>query len=334
MMRRLRWGVLSTARIGTVKVIPAIQAGTRGTVAAIASRDLQKAQATARTLGIPQAYGSYEELLADPGIDAIYNPLPNDQHVPWTIRAAERGKHVLCEKPIALTAPEAASLIGVRDRTGARIQEAFMVRTHPQWIAAVDLVRAGRIGDVRAVSGVFSFFNEDPLNIRNQPGHGGGALYDIGCYLIHTARWVFGREPSRVTALVNRDPRFGVDRLTSMLLDFGDAHAAATCSTQQAPYQRVQILGTRGRVEVEIPFNAPLDAPCRVFVGDGSDPTGVRAETMTIPACNQYTVEADRFAECVLDEAPQPLPLEDSIRNLRVMDAIRESAASGQVVTV
>jgi len=327
----VRWGILGVARIATEKVIPAMQRGTYCEVAAIASRDLSKAEAAAARLGIAKAYGSYEALLADADVDAVYNPLPNHLHVPWSVRAAEAGKHVLCEKPIGLDAAEAEQLLAARDRTGVTIEEAFMVHTHPQWIGAIDLVRGGRIGPVRAVVGAFSFFNDDPKNIRNAPEFGGGALMDIGCYLVHASRWIVGREPDRVMALIDRDPRFGIDRRTSMMLDFGDdAHAIGTCSMQHVPYQRVQILGTTGRVEIEIPFNAPADRPCRVFIGDGSDPTGVRAETIEFEACNQYTIEADRFSCAVLHGTAAPLPLEDSVKNMRVIDALVRSAKSGE----
>lgn len=303
-------------------------------VLGLASRGLDRARAAAAALDIPRAYGSYDDMLADPEIDAVYNPLPNHLHVPWTIRAAEAGKHVLCEKPIAMTASEAETLIAVRDRTGVLIQEAFMVRTNPQWIRTIDLVRTGRIGTVRAVVGIFSFTNNDPQNIRNIADYGGGALMDIGCYLVHTARWIFGREPGRVLAVMKRDEVSDVDRLTSITLDFGNGHAIGTCSTQQTPYQRIQILGTAGRIEVEIPFNAPIDAPSRIFVGDGSDPTGVAAETLTFPVCDQYTIEAERLSDAILSRGEQPLSLEDSVRNMRVMDAVVEAARSGQAVAL
>jgi predicted dehydrogenase len=327
---RVRWGVLGAARIALTKVVPAMKRSGRVDVVAIASRDADRARQAADSLAIPQAYGSYEALLADPGVDAIYNPLPNHLHLEWTRRAAEAGKHVLCEKPIGLDAAEAVALVDVRDRTGVKIQEAFMVRTHPQWIAAVGQVQAGRIGEVRAVTGAFSFFNDDPRNIRNVRAFGGGALLDIGCYLVHTARWIYGREPARVAAAIERDPRSDVDRLTSILLDFGAGHAVGTCSTQLAPYQRVQILGTSGRIEVEIPFNAPADRPCRVFVGDGTDATGTSAEVLTFDTCDQYTREAELFSEAILDSTPQPLPLEDSVANMRVLDAIVRAGESGR----
>jgi predicted dehydrogenase len=326
--QRVRWGVMGAARIATVKAIPAMQAGEWTTVAAIASRDITRAREAAKAHDIAKAYSSYEELLADPEIDVIYNPLPNHLHVPWTIRAALAGKHVLCEKPIALNADEAASLIAVRDATGVLIQEAFMVRTHPQWQRATALVRDGRIGPVRAIVGVFSYYNDDPANIRNILEWGGGAVMDIGCYLIHTARLILEREPLRVAAAIDRDPS-GVDRLASMVLDFGDAQAIGTCGTQMVPWQRIQILGTRGRIEIEIPFNAPPDRPSRIFVDDGSDVSGGGVETIALPAVNQYTIQADLFSRAIREGGLAPYPLEDSVRNMRVIDAVFRSAASG-----
>ena len=335
MSRKIRWGVLGVARIATEKVIPATQRGRDCEVTAIASRDLAKARTAAERLGIPKAYGSYDALLADPDVDAVYNPLPNHLHVPWSIRAAEAGKHVLCEKPIALNAAEAEELVAARNRTGVKVQEAFMIRTHPQWTRAVDLVRSGRIGDVRSIAGVFSFLLTDPRNVRTVAEWGGGGLLDLGCYLVQGSRWMLGREPSRVVGAMEFDPQTKIDRLASLLLEFaparggGPVHAIGTCSMYQTPYQRVHVLGTAGRVEIEIPFNAPLGGPSRVFVGDGTDPTGVRAETLEIEPCDQYTIQAERFARAILDGIDVALPLEDSVRNMRVLDAIVRSARSG-----
>ena len=331
-MTKVRWGVLGVAKIATQKVIPAMQQSEWSEVVAIASRDGAKATAAASSLGIPRPYGSYEELLADPAIEAIYNPLPNHLHVPWTIRAAEAGKHVLCEKPIAMNAAEAMTLIAVRDRTGVHIQEAFMVRTHPQWIAARDLARSGRIGDVRAIIGFFSYFNEDTENIRNIVEYGGGALLDIGCYLINTARFVYGREPARVAGLVYRDPRIGVDTVTSLMLDFETGHAIGTCSTEIGYYQRVQILGSRGRIDIEIPFNAPPDRPCRIVVDDARDLYGTGVERMTFETCNQYTIQGDLFSQAVRGLRPLQQPLEDAVANMRVIDAVfADAEARGRV---
>ena len=328
MAEKIRWGVLGVADIAVKKVIPAMRQGQFCEIAAIASRDEARARVAAGALGIPTAYGSYEALLADPDIDAVYNPLPNHLHVTWTIAAAEAGKHVLCEKPIARTEAEARLLLDVRDRTGVVIEEAFMVRSHPQWLGVVELLRSGRIGPVRAIVGAFSYFNEDTANIRNIAEYGGGALLDIGCYLVNTARLVYGSEPTRVVGLVATDPETRTDILTSAMMEFEAGHAIFTCSTRMVPYQRVQIFGRSGRIEVEIPFNAPPDRPCRVLVDDGSDLSGGGIETIEFPIVDQYTVQGDLFARAVLDGTPPSVSLEDSLANMAVIDAIFSTARS------
>jgi predicted dehydrogenase len=329
-MSKIRWGVLGAARIAIGKVIPAMQRGQWSVVTGIAARDRARAEAAARELGIAKTYGSYEALLDDPEIDAVYIPLPNHLHVPWSVRAAERGKHVLCEKPIALTTAEARHLIEVRDRTGVRIQEAFMVRTHPQWRLAREIALSGRLGEVRSMSGYFSYYNDDASNIRNVSEFGGGALMDIGCYLINTARFIFGREPLRAMGLIDRDPVMGIDRTTSLMLDFGAAHAIGTCSTQLAPYQRIQILGTRGRLEVQIPFNAPPDRPCRLLVDSTGDLSGGGAETIDVETCDQYTIQGDLFSKALLEGTDVPVPLEDAVMNMACLEAVFRSAESGR----
>src|ERR1700722_19548602 len=328
--KKVKWGVLSTAAIGVNKVIPGMQLGEWTEIVAIASRDGKKAGAPARKPPIPKAYWSYEELLADPEIEAVYNPLPNHLHVPWSIKAAEAGKHVLCEKPISLTVSEATSLLQTRDRTGVKIEEAFMVRTHPQWCKAIDLVRTGQIGTLRSVAGYFSYFNRDPKNIRNIPEYGGGALMDIGCYLIYTSRLIFGEEPKRVLGIIERDPEMQTDIITSGILDFPSGQAIFTCSTQVAPYQRVQIIGTRGRIEVEIPFNAPPDKPCRIFKDEGSDLSGRSADILEFEVCDQYTIQGDLFSKAIREGAELAVPLEGSIRNMAVIDAVFRSAETSQ----
>ncbi|HUF47278.1 MAG TPA: Gfo/Idh/MocA family oxidoreductase [Vicinamibacterales bacterium] len=329
-MRKLRWGVLGVAKIAVETVIPAMQGGDWCEVTAIASRDAAKARLAAASLGIPNAYGSYEALLDDPDVDAVYIPLPNHLHVEWTTAAAGRGKHVLCEKPIGLSAADAETLIRVRDRAGVKIQEAFMVRTHPQWLTAMEMCRAGRLGDVRAYAGHFSYFNDDPSNIRNIAAMGGGALYDIGCYLLTTSRMVFGEEPRRVMSLIERDRASAVDTLTSLILDFPSGHAVGTCSTRLVPHQRVQVFGTSGRLEIEIPFNAPRDRPCRLWFDPAGDLTGAGIEALVCPATNQYRVQGDTFARAVLDDTAVVYPLEMSLANMRLMDAAFRSAETGR----
>ena len=328
-MKKVRWGVIGVAKIATTKVIPAMQGGELTEVTAIASRDLAKAEAAAAELGIAKAYGSYDALLADPDVDAIYNPLPNHVHREWTIAAAEQGKHVLCEKPIGMSSAEAEELVTVRDRTGVKLQEAFMVWTHPQWLKAVDICRSGRLGTVGSYAGHFSYFNDDPANIRNIAEMGGGALMDIGCYLLTTSRMIFGEEPSRVLGLVHEDPRFSVDVLTSMILDFPSGQAIGTCSTQLLYHQRVHVLGTDGRLEIEIPFNAPSDRPCRLWVDDDGDLFGGSLETVEIDSCDQYQIQGDEFSRAVLDDTEVPYPLEMSLQNMKLIEAVFRSAESG-----
>jgi predicted dehydrogenase len=330
MNKKLRWGVLSTANIGLKKVLPAMQQGEYTSVVAIASRNLSKAQEAAAALAIPKAYGSYEELLADPDVDAIYNPLPNQLHVPWTIKAAEAGKHVLCEKPLSLTVAEAKTLLDVRARTGVKIGEAFMIRSHPQWLRLRELLDQGRIGELRSVLGYFSYYNVDPANIRNQVSCGGGALFDIGCYLIQASRIGFAKEPTRVVACIDRDPNLRIDRLTSAIIEFPGGQAVFTCSTQMVPYQRVHFLGTRGRIEIEIPFNAPNDRPLRLFIDEGGDLFGAGITTETFPVCDQYTLQGDAFSKAVMDGKEVPAPLEEAIKNMAVIEALFHSAESRQ----
>jgi predicted dehydrogenase len=310
-----------------------MQQGKTIAVTAIASRDLAKAKKVAAALDIPTAYGSYEELLNDPDIDAIYNPLPNQFHVPWTIKAAEAGKHVLCEKPIGLTAAEAKTLLEVRARTGVKIGEAFMIRSFHQWIRLRELLDAGRIGQLRSVTGFFSYNNVDPNNIRNRVESGGGGVYDIGCYLIHASRFAFQQQPQRVVACLDRDPHFGTDRLASAILEFSGGHSIFTCSTQLTPYQRIHFLGTRGRIELEIPFNAPPDRPTRLFVDATGDLAGTGISTEIFPVDDQYTMQGEAFAQAVREGTEVPVSLEDAIGNMSVIEAVFESARTGQWIT-
>jgi predicted dehydrogenase len=326
MTKKVRWGVLSTAAIGVKKVIPGMQLGQYSEITAIASRDLGKAKSAAVELCIEKAYGSYEELLADPDIDAIYNPLPNQLHVPWTAKAAEAGKHVLCEKPLSMTVAEAESLLEVRNRTGVKIGEAFMIRSFTQWLRLQELLREGGIGELRAVTAFFSYFNVDPTNIRNMVETGGGALYDIGCYCIQSARTGFGTQPTRVVGLIERDPTLGTDRLTSALMEFPGGHATFTCSTQTTPYQRVHFVGTKGRIEIEIPFNAPKDRPTRMFIDETGDIFGGGIVTEEFPTADQYTMQGDAFSKAILEGGEVPVTLEDGIANMAVIEAIFKSA--------
>ena len=328
-MRKVVWGVLSTARIGRERVLPGMRKSPLVEIRAIASRDAGRARAAADALGIPLAYGSYEALLADPQIEAVYNPLPNHLHVPLTLQAAAAGKHVLCEKPIALDAAQAASLRAAADRV--LIAEAFMVRFHPQWLRARELVRGGRIGALRVVQMFFGYHNVDPANVRNRADIGGGGLYDIGCYAIVAGRWFFGAEPVRAVAHVDRDPEFRTDRLTSALVDFGDGRRLDfTVATQVAPHQRIQLCGTRGRIEIPIPVNAPQGAATRLLLDDCSSLEGTGIAVETLPPSDQYMLQGEAFSRAVRGEAPLPYGIDDAIANMRAIDALFRSERSGR----
>lgn len=329
-MDKVRWGILGDANIGRGRALPPLRRSDLCTMVALASRNQARAESAAAALGIPRAYGSYEQLLADPEVEVVYIPLPNHMHLEWTIRAAESGKHVLCEKPIGLTAADAKRLIEVRDRTGVLIQEAFMVRTHPQWLRVRELVRTGEIGTLRAMQSVFGNMNRDPKNIRNVAAFGGGALYDLGCYPITTSRFVFDAEPVRVLARMEHDPEFGTDRLDSVILDFPAGQSSFVCSTQMALYQRAMVFGSTARIEIEMPYAAPPDQPTRLLFDRGGQLAGIPPEVETIAPCNQYQIQAERFSQAVRGQAPQAIPLEDSWANMKVLDAVRRSAETEQ----
>ena len=329
-MKKVRWGVLSTANIGLEKVLPAMQKGVYCEIAAMASQNLERGKAAAAQLGIPQAYGSYEELLADDNIDAVYIPLPNHLHVPWTKKALEAGKHVLCEKPIGLNTAEAEDLLAcAKKHSQLKVMEAFMYRHHPQWLKAQQLVNEGKIGNLLNIHSFFSYYNADPANIRNMAEIGGGGLMDIGCYCISLARFIFNSEPQRVLGKMEYDPEFKTDRLCSGLLDFGDQSSTFTCSTQLTSYQRVNIFGTEGRIEIEIPFNAPPDQPCRIWHQQDE-----KLEEITFELCDQYTIQGDLFSQAILNKTEVPTPLIDSVKNMRVLDAVINSAESDAWVTL
>jgi len=324
-MAKVRWGILSTAKIAREKVIPGMQASAYCDIAAIASRDIEQAKTEAARLHINKAYGSYEALLEDPDIDAVYIPLPNQLHVPWTIRAIQAGKHVLCEKPISLSAAEAAELLeAAASHPQLKVMEAFMYRFHPQWQYAKKMVDEGQIGSLKSIQSVFSYFNDDPNNIRNQKDAGGGGMMDIGCYCVSLSRFLFGHEPVSVLGTVETDPDFGTDRMASGILAFGDGTASFTCSTQLTPYQRVHILGTTGGIEIDIPFNAPVDASTSIWLHSKAGKQEVRFDPV-----NQYTIQGDLFSRAILENTAVPTPLTDAVDNMKVIEAIFKSSAEG-----
>jgi len=330
-MEPVRWGILSTAKIGVEKVIPAMQKGTATRVVAIASRNEARARDAAVRLGIGMVHDSYEALLADPAIEAIYNPLPNHLHMPWSIRAMEAGKHVLCEKPVALTAAEADQLAQAEVRTGRRVAEAFMVRHHPQWQRARTLASDGTIGAPRLIRTVFAYRDVDPGSICNKMEMGGGGLYDIGCYAIATARFLFGAEPKRVIATFDRDPALKVDRLASGLIDFpGGRQLVFSSATQIAARQGVEILGSHGRIEIPVPFNDDPVRPSMIVIDDARDLYGGGARTECFAPCDQYTLQADAFSAAIRSGAPFDHPIADAVANMRIIDALMRSETSGQ----
>jgi predicted dehydrogenase len=325
-MTKVKWGIISTANIGVAKVIPGMLKSKELEIVAISSRDIKTAKAWAAKLGIPKAYGSYEEMLADKDIEAVYNPLPNHLHVPLTLKAAKAGKHVLCEKPIAITAKEAAALRKIPK--SHHIAEAFMVRHAAQWIEAKRRVKAGEIGDVRAIQVMFSYFNVDPKNVRNMAKIGGGGMLDIGCYPITISRYIFDADPIRAAATIDRDPKFKTDRLAGGILEFSKGrHLTFTCSTQLAPYQRVQIMGTKGRIEVEIPFNAPPEEPNRIFVQGMDMNVG---EWISLPVSDQYQLQAEAFGRIIRKKEKHIWGVEDAIMNMKIIDALFKSGKSGK----
>lgn len=321
-MEKVLWGILSTSKFAARATIPAMQKSKYSEVRAIASRNIDSAAKAGKDLKIPKVYGSYESLLSDPEVNAVYIPLPNHLHVDWTLNALKAGKHVLCEKPIGLNYADAQRLANAsKDFPRLKLMEAFMYRHHPQWAKVKELVAQKAIGEIKSVYSVFSYYNDDTSNIRNIAEAGGGAMLDIGCYCTSLSRFVFGREPRRVMAHVEYDPHTKVDRFASALLDFGSGTASFSTGTQMQPYQTVDIHGTQGRIEMEIPFNAPNDRPTRMWLQKGS-----AKEELQFDVCDQYTIQADLFAEAILNNGDVPTPIEDAMANMKVIDAVKESS--------
>jgi len=322
-MSELRWGVLSTARIGTRRVIGAMQAADRCRVVALASREANRAMFAAQQLGIPRSYGSYEALLRDPEVDAVYNPLPNHLHAEWTIAAVEAGKHVLCEKPIAITAHEARRMDEAARSAGRVLMEAFMYRFHPTWVTTRRLVEAGRLGEVRAVTSWFSWFAQDLEDVRSRAESGGGVMLDLGCYSVNLSRMLMGGEPTGIHAVVRRDAALGVDVTAAGVLEFGDRLASFGASLRAEADQRVVVYGSEGRLVLERPISPPPDEPSRLLLYRGATmPPGEPTEVLPFPPADMYTLQAEAFAAAVLDGAPVPLPMPDSIANMEVIERV------------
>jgi predicted dehydrogenase len=328
-MKKVRWGILGTATIAREAVLPAMQKPEycrNLEVAAVASRDLSKAQALAAAFGIDLAFGSYEALLAEPSIDAVYIPLPNHLHVPFAIRAIEAGKHVLCEKPIALSASQAEELVrAADDHAHLKVMEAFMYRHHPQWQWAMQVIREGRIGDVRMVHSCFYFYDDNPAGILHHPEYGGGCLMDIGCYPVSLSRWLFQAEPLHVAAIMENNPGCVVDRSIAGIMQFPTGTATFSCSTQLANFQHVSAHGTRGRMELELPFNPPTDRPhCALLETDGV------VQQIHFDACDHYGIQADLFSRAILEDTEVPTPIHDALANMRVIEQLARSGKSAR----
>ncbi len=334
-MNPVRWGVLGVAAIATSRFMPAMNGASSARLVAIASRSLDKAKAVAQEFGVPRYFGSYEELIADPEIDALYVPLPNHLHVEWSVRALDAGKHVLCEKPLCLSANDVLALIAARDRSGRYIEEAFSYRNHPQWAKIAELLSSGAIGAPRAVQCTLAKRFLDPNDIRNNPDQGGGALYDLGSYTISACSAVFRRAPKRVIAAIDRDPVFRIDRLSTAVLDFGDGHASFTVGSQSGPsawatHQQFSVLGANGWLRCDFPYAHGQPSPCHVYVGDHTSHGAFETMTYSFDPVNQYTLQVERFSRHLRGEAVPSWPIEDSLRTLRIIEALFTSAASGQ----
>ena len=326
MGKKIKWGILGSAHIATEHVIPAMLSCQYGEVYAIASRSTEKAQNIAEQFGIPEFYGSYEELLADKEVDAIYIPLPNHLHVQWAIKALEADKHVLVEKPVGLSSKEAERLLQeTKKYPHLKVMEAFMYRHHPQWIKVKELVDQKAIGDIKTIQSSFSFFENDPNSIVNSKEFGGGSLMDIGCYPISLSRFMFNSEPKSISSVIEYHPDFKVDVLASGILEFETGTSVFFSSTQLADNQQAQIFGTKGNIKFELPFNPPIDRPSKIWFTIGDD-----CQTIEFETCNQYTIQADLFALAIRNNTPVPTPLEDSVKNMIVIEKLEESNLKGQ----
>jgi predicted dehydrogenase len=324
-MKKVSWGVLSTANIGVAKVIPAMQKGEFSEITAISSRNLDKAKTTARNLGISKAYGSYEDLLADKDIEAVYIPLPNHLHVEWTIKSLEAGKHVLCEKPIGMTYKESVHLQNeIKKFPKLKVMEAFMYKHHPQMQKVKEIIAGGKLGKLRAIHSIFSYYNTNPENIRNKADIGGGGLLDIGCYCISISRFLFNSEPKRVCSVIEYDPELKIDRLVTAVLEFQEGNSVFTCSTQMENHQYALVLGTRGKLEIETPFTPQPSDSAKIILQSGS-----KTEEIVLEPCDQYAIQGDLFSQAILNDTDVPTPFEDAVANMRVIDKIIESSKSG-----
>lgn len=327
-LKKIKIGVLGTAKIAREQVIPAIQNSQNCELTAIGSRELEKARATAQNLGIKKYYASYQQLLDDPEIDAIYNPLPNHLHVPWTIKALKSGKHVLCEKPIGMSAIEVKKLLSESDKfPSLKIMEGFMYKHHPQWKKAINIIQSGKLGVLKSVQSYFSYLMDDPGNIRNRVEFGGGGLLDIGCYSVSLSRLITGQEPERVFGNWRLSRELKTDIFFTGIIEFRDVISTFTCATNVIPHQRVEITGSEASLELTSPFNPSVQEPIILKLTRGNS-----TENFKIPVCNQFTMMSDNFANCIINDVPVPYSLKDSYCNMLVLDALKKSAETNATV--
>ena len=319
--KKVKWGILSTATIAMEQVIPAMLGCAHCDIIAIASRSEEKAQEGASKFKIPNFYGSYQQLLDDKEIEAVYIPLPNHMHVPWAIKTLEAGKHVLLEKPAALSSIEAQTLLDEsKKHPQLKIMEAFMYRFHPQWVKLKELIADGSIGELKTIQSSFSFFEDDPNSIVNNKEMGGGSLMDIGCYPISLSRFLFDAEPKSVSANIEYDPVFKTDILASGIMEFEKGSSSFFSATQVADNQNVKIFGTKAFIEMEIPFNPPTDIKSKIIINrDGAK------EIIEFDICNQYTIQADLFSLAIIKDKPVPTPLQDAVNNMKIIEKLIES---------
>lgn len=324
-MEKLRMGVLGCSGHYFKRVAIPLRESLLIEPYAIASRETDKARKAAAAWGFAANYGSYEALLADRSVDFVYIPLPNHLHLEYIKKAADAGKPILCEKPLCLNAREAAEAAAYCAERGVPLMEAFMYRFHPQWVRARQLAEAGEIGAIRSTQCWFSYNNKDPNNIRNIADFGGGALLDIGCYAVSSARFLMGAEPRRVVCMIERDGTFKTDILVSGLLDFGGGRRSSfTVGTQAFSMQRVDAYGASGAFTVEVPFNMYGDVPGRLSVA-----TDVGRRVIETEIADQYLLLFEAFAQAVAEGAPVPTPVADAVANMAVLDALAASADSG-----
>ncbi|SMO60694.1 Predicted dehydrogenase [Saccharicrinis carchari] len=324
-MNRLKIGVLSVSNHLLKRIVLPLKNTKYCKIYGIASRNPKKAEAFAQKFDIEKVYADYQELIEDPIIDFVYIPLPNHLHLEWVVKAAEAGKHILCEKPIALNAQEAMQCIEAAQKNKVQLMEAFMYKFHPLWIYAKEVITTNQIGRIMYIHTSFAYHNPAPDNIRNIKEFGGGALMDIGCYAISSSRFLLDAEPQRVMAIHQQHPEFKTDTLGSAIMDYDGRHASYTVSTLSQANQGVDIVGSSGRIRIPVPFNTYVDTPSEIIIN-----TAQGERSVSFAVCDQYGLMFDAFSECLIKKMPLPIEPTDVLNNMKVIDAVFKSAQSQQ----